>query len=446
MEQKINCPRCTLLNHPQNDECVSCRLPLNRRRNQGNGRKSQRHKPRGEPLGPGYMKNAEGWQEATTTKGCGKSIISVLETIWIIFMLFTYTLYTIIVTWTADTIFQSIYKITMYLLILLGVYCVYYSTPFMIKKFIQGLKWIIRKIKTVETNPCVWIVVTLIIIWCSMLTAGFVLGYEVMMVNFDDIRGQMAGIQLNVTDLQIQVVNLKNRIVNVEIGVDRLRNDMDIGFAKLGNNIKALDAKLVNQTDYLNKKYSEYIENDNWIRKADTYVRETMYSVFNRLSSRSITRAEFGLGCFLKGTKIQIDKDGNTVNIEDLIDGDYVYSPTLNRLIKIKILFLYGEETGTMYEITTKGSLSVIVTETHPMKICNNNVCNNIAAKDIFVGNWTQTINGNQEIISVEEISVENALVYNFMLDIDGNTLVTFRDVIANGIISLDLEAQKQHH
>ncbi len=98
----------------------------------------------------------------------------------------------------------------------------------------------------------------------------------------------------------------------------------------------------------------------------------------------------------------------------------------------------------------TKDLLTVTVTETHPMKICAeiNNVfdCNNIAAQNISRGNWTQTINGYQQIISVQKMKVQNVMVYNFMLDVVDNTQITSRAVIANGIYSLDLFAQQQHH
>ena len=51
---------------------------------------------------------------------------------------------------------------------------------------------------------------------------------------------------------------------------------------------------------------------------------------------------------------------------EDLRNDDYVFD--LNKQVSIK--WIYGNETGYIYEITTNDGLSVNVTKTHPMKIC----------------------------------------------------------------------------
>merc|ERR1719336_2082259 len=135
------------------------------------------------------------------------------------------------------------------------------------------------------------------------------------------------------------------------------------------------------------------------MKAADGYVRETMYFIFKRLSSKPLTRAEFGLGCFMEGTLIQIDAQGNTVPVEQLKNGDFVFHPLWERQVRIKTV-IYGDESGVMYKIHSNDSKSVVVTETHPMVLCDavNGVViacgHNIAAKNVATGNWTQSVNG----------------------------------------------------
>eukprot|EP01084_Bolivina_argentea_P287759 493777_1 len=436
-----------------------CRKTLTHHRIEG--QENRRNvRPRGEPLGHGYQEGPY-LDVVVNTKGCGDSLSlwSVLEFIWVVFTVSLYTIYTVIMTWTSDTIFQSLYKLTMYGCAFGLAYALYCCIPYAKAYTMSGviglysyMRQVWRRILRIEINPLVWISIGLT--WVVFAVVVVWLAYDVKIVK-DDVSGihvEMSGIQYNVSRLQTDVIELGIRLTDVENGLDVLQKQVANGFERMGTEIKELDAKMVQQTDYLNEKYSSYIEGGGWVQTTDTYVRETMYSIFSKLSSKTITRSEFGLGCFLEGTKIQIDKDGNTVNVEDLKDGDFVYSKSLDRVVPIKILFSYGEETGTMYEITT-GSFSVVVTKTHPMKLCRRagaargfDCDENIAAEGIHPGNWTQTVKGYQKIVSVEKISVDKALVYNFMLDVDGEVLVTRRDIIADGIVTLDLEAQKQHH
>jgi len=446
MQQQKSCPRCTVLNHVDNDECTMCAFVFRVRAPGEEGRRHREEEKQHVHIAPDPQNNLP-----EPGKTPDLNCMSVLETLWIMFMGIVYTLYAIIVTWTAQCIFEAMVKVAVYVSIAYVLYALYYIVPFAVRKSIDGLKWMARRAKenwSVRTHPLMITAMLIIFPWLIMLT----LGYRINMETIRNIQDKIADIEIDVTVLQTKVVDLTRRVTDVEVGLRDLQKTVEVGFDALGNNVKALDDKIVRTTQEWNQTYSSYIEGDGWIKKADTYVRETMYSVFHKLSSKTITRQEFGLGCFMQGTKIQVDEHGTTVNVEELKDGDYVYSPALGELVKIKVLFLYGEETGNMYEITTHDGFSVVVTETHPMKICRNgdddvfDCRHNIAAKDVLPGNWTVTLNGYAQIESVEAISVENALVYNFMLDVADDVLVTFRDVMANGIVSLDLEAQKRHH
>ena len=78
------------------------------------------------------------------------------------------------------------------------------------------------------------------------------------------------------------------------------------------------------------------------------------------------------------------------------------------------------------------------------MKICNNE-CKNIAASDVDEGDITQTINGYQEIIQINKIPANNVTVYNLMLDLEKNTPIIHRTIIANNIHTFDLYAQSMN-
>jgi len=78
------------------------------------------------------------------------------------------------------------------------------------------------------------------------------------------------------------------------------------------------------------------------------------------------------------------------------------------------------------------------------MKILHNEVFQNIAAKDVKVGDISETINNKQKIINIEKLTANGSMVYNFEYDLD-NIPVNLRTIIANGVYTLDLFAQKQN-
>ena len=176
----------------------------------------------------------------------------------------------------------------------------------------------------------------------------------------------------------------------------------------------------------------------------------TENEIFRRVDdmiTARIKRERLGWGCFIEGTQIQINKDGTLINVEQLNNNDYVYSPILDKQVKIRNI-TEGLETGYMYEFITMDSMSVIVTATHPMKMCGTTVlcdahCDyNVAAENVQAGDWTLTENGYQQICSIRKILVDGVMVYNFVVD-DEEALHT---VMANGIHTFDLMKQKQHH
>jgi len=113
------------------------------------------------------------------------------------------------------------------------------------------------------------------------------------------------------------------------------------------------------------------------------------------------------------------------------------------KYVRIKVS-VAGSEDGTIYKFVLSDGKEISVTETHPMKILHNEVFQNIAAKDVKVGDISETINNKQKIINIEKLTANGSMVYNFEYDLD-NIPVNLRTIIANGVYTLDLFAQKQN-
>ena len=79
------------------------------------------------------------------------------------------------------------------------------------------------------------------------------------------------------------------------------------------------------------------------------------------------------------------------------------------------------------------------------MKILVNGIFQNIPANKVQKYDITETnYAGNQAIINVKKIHGDSIMVYNFEYDLN-DVLITDRTVVANGINTLDLYAQKEH-
>jgi hypothetical protein len=86
----------------------------------------------------------------------------------------------------------------------------------------------------------------------------------------------------------------------------------------------------------------------------------------------------------------------------------------------------------------------VEVTETHPMKIMQNGEFWNIAARNVKIGDIIEAQDSNSMIQNIEISQGNGRIVYNFEYDLEDIPLIN-RSIIANGVITLDLLAQKEH-
>eukprot|EP01084_Bolivina_argentea_P084319 152530_1 len=290
--------------------------------------------------------------------------------------------------------------------------------------FIPTLLTLLTLIVCLGIDGIVYLLFGILVCWCCVTCSK----YFDFRRNVSQINGLMwilFGIIFALMAILFMIVyNHDIRIGNLEYGYNILADGM-----------REFDHRLTNLSNTFNDTlYTPWLEKEGFVKVLDDQIVRTI----NRFGL--IRRA----GCFIEGTQIQIDKYGNTKNIEDFRTNDYIYSPFLDK--EINVIPIYGNETGYMYQFITNDSFSMIVTVKHPMLICVDDNCNqNIAAKNVYQRNSTLTINGQQQFIKVKQIQVENVKVYNLLLMIGENEPITSRIVIANGIYSLDFHEQQKH-
>ena len=144
------------------------------------------------------------------------------------------------------------------------------------------------------------------------------------------------------------------------------------------------------------------------------------------------------------GTLITIDREGNTDYVERIKEGAIIYSPYFGGLVTVESARA-GPETGFLLEFTLSDGLKANVTAGHAMLVraLPSNDFNNVAARDVKIGDIMTTVNGKQTVVQIREIPVEVVTVYNFKISLPTFEDVLSRVVIVNGIHMLDLRAQE---
>jgi len=158
------------------------------------------------------------------------------------------------------------------------------------------------------------------------------------------------------------------------------------------------------------------------------------FSVF--FSTQGASRAFFGLGCFEENTRIAINQYGDSVLVQHLYQGIWVWSPELRKQVRVRN-FVVGPEDEDMFKISTSDGKNVTVTSTHGMKIRNvDGSWRPTLAKEVVIGSLTVTTEGIREIVSIERIPGNGRIVYNF--EVDGHS------VFSDGVETFDLFVQGQ--
>eukprot|EP01083_Nonionella_stella_P087667 243947_1 len=267
--------------------------------------------------------------------------------------------------------------------------------------------------------------------------------------NTDTIDKNAQNIDLNAQNIAKNAENIAKNKENIDLDRIAMMHTMQQLYGNLRervdgleNGMKDMNEALVAKEQRWNATVNEMIQDRSsmWAKIDDTAAN--MWLGFGLIP---ITRSKFGLGCFVKDTLIQVDAFGTVKRIQDLNASDTIFNPDLSQTFKM-LFFTQGPETGMLYQIVTSDSFQVTVTKTHPMKICHGEgqsmECENIAASNVFEGNWTQTSNGYQTIVKINQIPAHNVTVYNAWLDMLPNQPMIKRSIIANGIHTLDLYAQ----
>eukprot|EP01083_Nonionella_stella_P033480 91648_1 len=227
------------------------------------------------------------------------------------------------------------------------------------------------------------------------------------------------------------------QLLNHETWLQHLQYSVDT----LSSTVEVMDDKFTKWSKTADERYTKWLDEKASVQRVEKLASQ-MWEGFGLIT---VTRQHFGLGCFVNGTMVQLDEFGTMKRIEELNEYDMIYNPDLNATFKIKIITV-GPEEGFIYEFMTRDALTVSVTKTHPMKVCNGKgvkmECENIAASQVGVGNMTKTMNGYQDIIKINKVPANGAIVYNVWLDLDDDTPIIERTIIANGIHTFDLKAQ----
>eukprot|EP00485_Elphidium_margaritaceum_P007768 CAMPEP_0202703890 /NCGR_PEP_ID=MMETSP1385-20130828/16681_1 /ASSEMBLY_ACC=CAM_ASM_000861 /TAXON_ID=933848 /ORGANISM="Elphidium margaritaceum" /LENGTH=358 /DNA_ID=CAMNT_0049361811 /DNA_START=33 /DNA_END=1109 /DNA_ORIENTATION=- len=228
--------------------------------------------------------------------------------------------------------------------------------------------------------------------------------------------------------------DLTAKVLDHEMWLQHLQRSVDV----LEGTVEVLDDRFTTWTKKADERYTKFLAETEKMQKVEQLASK-MWEGFGLIT---VTRQHFGLGCFVEGTLIQVDEHGNVKPIETLNEHDTIWNPDLAQAMKIRVLTI-GPEDGFIYKFVTNESLSVSVTKTHPMKICDEQ-CGNMAAADVLVGDLTQTVYGLQEIVAIDKVQASNATVYNIMLDMnaDNSSAHHQRSMVANHIHTFDLYVQ----
>jgi len=259
-------------------------------------------------------------------------------------------------------------------------------------------------------------------------------------------------LESTVLQLQRQVFEIWGRLDNMDILLKQLQrqvfeiwgrlDNMDIQLNVIANDVTSLYGRVDTLQSAIDKIYTENLVQGSLLKIVD----DKIISIFEFFATQPESRKHFGLGCFVEGTLITIDEVGNRLPVEKIFKGRSIWNPWLKRYVPI-IRTVAGPETGCIYKILLSDGTAVTVTESHPMKVRENKneSWDNIAAKNIKIGDIMETINGIQSVVGIESFAGEGRIVHNLQYDLPEDVPVFYRSIISDGVHTLDLFAQKQH-
>ena len=244
-----------------------------------------------------------------------------------------------------------------------------------------------------------------------------------------------------IINLEEEVVKIKSDIQNIWVKIKNLELKVDDVMTEIKDFATKIDQTIeIKAVRPIDDIYSKLLSQNPWMKTID----DNFLKIFSFFAGDHKARQFFQLGCFLEGTQIQRDAFGNTINVEYVKDGMYVWNHELNMKIRVRNS-LAGNENGIIYKFKLSDGLEITVTDTHPMKIMKDGQYINVAAKNVIIGDITESINYKQTIIEIQQIPANGVMVYNFEFDIPEESPINNRILIANGIHTYDYIAQKQN-
>ena len=148
--------------------------------------------------------------------------------------------------------------------------------------------------------------------------------------------------------------------------------------------------------------------------------------------------------CFVSGTKILLDLNGTTKNIEEIQENDIVvsYNVLTNNFYNVKVKKLVVNKNSLkMAKVYFDNGLTLEMTEYHPLFTKNgfHSLTNHKGYDTLMVNDEVKTIGGWSKIVKIDQYQLEKPII-TYNLDIinldevsDDDTNDTF---IANGFVA----------
>merc|ERR1719197_353790 len=277
---------------------------------------------------------------------------------------------------------------------------------------------------------CIFVLAMLVLVNCYMHLN------VVWKLNFYD--AQLSEITNQINYMKFQINELYELVYNLQEDTQSVKDNFEIFKAQVNTGLEYIHHTIDDRlNDVITKMGIEDVKNHEYIAS----IEKTLIQLHGE-------RTWYRLGCLPAGTLITVDRVGNTDYVERIKKGSVIYSPILDAEITVE-LSRAGPETGDLLKFTLDDNITAKVTSGHAMLveplIVNGKYGKqeNMAARDVKIGDIMTTIHGKQKVTTIEKLPVVQEPVYNFRLSIPTSSNVLSRVVIVNGIQMLDLHAQE---
>ena len=202
--------------------------------------------------------------------------------------------------------------------------------------------------------------------------------------------------------------------------------------------------------EWCNSTYSadEFGYDDYWVYRKSDHMYIAGYDYVGKNDIIIDTNYSFG-ECFIAGTKVQCNLNGETKNIEKFKAGDTVISYDIfsgkyyEAQVRELVIHDGVEKARILADITLEDGSILTLTPNHPIYTENGfKAISNKKYEELNIGNLAQTSEGLKKITSIKIYECKPTVVYNLKIRdydevIDDDTYDTY---IANGVIVHNLK------